>query len=143
MNGQDFFDVAKNLSRSQFEASLRSAISRAYYALLNCTIQLLQGLGFAVDQGPGAHGQTHRRLSNCGIEEMIEFARVLDELRTQRNQADYNMKSAEFQSQANCALRIAKVEIAIGILADCAKEPLRGQIRAGIREYERKLGLNS
>jgi len=139
MNGQDFLDVAKNLSRSQFEASLRSAISRAYYALLNCAIQLLLELGFTVDQGPGAHGQTHRRLFNCGIEQAIEFARVLDELRMQRNQADYNMKSAEFQNQTVCALRVAKAEIAIGLLAESNKEPLRSRIRAGIRDYERRI----
>jgi hypothetical protein len=51
------------------------------------------------------------------------------------------MKSAEFQNQANCTLRVAKVEIALGLLADCDKEPLRSQIRNGIREYERKIGL--
>ncbi len=58
------------------------------------------------------------------------------------NEADYNMKSNEFQSQAICALRVAKAEAAIGLLVDCSKEPWRSQIRTGIREYERKTGLH-
>jgi len=40
-------------------------------------------------------------------------------------------------------LRVAKAEAAIGLLADCNKDPLRGQIRTGIRDYERKIGLHS
>ena len=143
MQGRDFLDVAKNLSRSQFEASLRSAISRAYYALLNTAAQLLMELGFSVEQGPGVHGQVRNRFFNCGIEQLGEFSSTLDELRRQRNEADYNMKSNAFQNQAICALRIAKAETAIRLLADCDKEPLRGQIRTGIREYERKIGLHS
>jgi hypothetical protein len=53
------------------------------------------------------------------------------------------MKSQEFLNQALCALRVAKAEFAINLLSDCDKEPLRSQIRAGIREYERKIGLHS
>jgi uncharacterized protein (UPF0332 family) len=143
MQGRDFLDVAKNLCRSQIEASLRSAISRAYYALLNTAAQLLMGLGFSMEQGPGVHGQVRNRFFNCGIEQLGEFSSTLDELRRQRNEADCNMKSKEFQSQAICTLRVAKAEAAIGLLTDCDKEPLRSQIRAGIREYERKIGLHS
>ncbi len=143
MNGRDFLEVAKNLSRSQFEASLRSAISRAYYGLFNAAAQLLRELGFAVEHGPGAHGQVYHRLFNSGIERSIDFARIIDELRTQRNEADYNMQSLNFQNQAACSLRVAKAEIPNGLLADFNKEALRSQIRTGIREYEGKIGLHA
>jgi len=139
MNGRDFLEVAKNLARSQFEASLRSAISRAYYALLNEAIQFLIELGFSVEHGPGAHGQVYRRLFNCGVSQMDEFSRILDELRTLRNQADYNMKSTDFQNQATSALRVATAAMAIELFNESNKEPLRSQIRTGIREYERKI----
>ena len=139
MNGKEFLDGAKNLARSQFEASLRSAISRAYYALLNVAIQFLTELGFSVEHGPGAHGQAYRRLFNCGVEPMNKFARTLDELRTLRNQADYNMKSTDFKDQATSVLRVAKAATAIDLFNDSNKEPLRSQIRAGIREYERQM----
>ncbi len=139
MQGRDFLDVAKNLARSHYEASLRSAISRAYYALLNSAVQFLLELGFHVGQGPGKHGEVHHRLFNCGLEQMVEFSKLLDELRRRRNDADYDMSSAQFQSQPTCALWVANAELAIGYLVDCNKEPLRSQIRAGIREYEGKM----
>ena len=139
MQGRDFLDVAKNLARSQYEASLRSAISRAYYALLNSVVQFLPQLGFHVGQGPGKHGEVHHRLFNSGLEPMVEFSKILDELRRRRNDADYNMASGQFQNQATCALWVANAELAIGFLVDCNKEPLRNQIRTGIREYERKI----
>jgi uncharacterized protein (UPF0332 family) len=143
MQGRDFLDVAKNLARSQIEASLRSAISRAYYAMLNSAVQFLIQLGFRVAQGPGKHGEVHHRLFNSGIEPALKFSNMLDELRKRRNDADYNMNSAELQNQATCALWVANAELAIILLADCDKEPLRSQIRTGIREYERKIGLHS
>jgi len=139
MQGRDFLEVAKNLVKSQFEASIRSAVSRAYYAVLNSANELLLTLGFSVERGPGVHGQVRNRLSNCGVENLAGFPGILDELRAQRNDADYNMKSQEFFSQAICALRVAKAEFAINLLSDCNKEPLRSQIRTGIREYERKI----
>jgi len=143
MQGRDFLAVAENLVKSQFEASIRSAVSRAYYAVLNSANELLLDLGFSVERGPGVHGQVRNRLSNCGVETLADFPAIFDELRAQRNDADYNMKSKEFLDQAICALRVARAELAINLLADCNKEPLRSQIRAGIREYERKLGLHS
>jgi hypothetical protein len=85
----------------------------------------------------------HHRLYNSGVEQALKFSNMLDELRKRRNDADYNMSSAEFQNQPTCALWVANAELAIALLADCDKEPLRSQIRAGIREYERKIGLHS
>jgi uncharacterized protein (UPF0332 family) len=41
MNPQDFFQTAKNLSSSEYEADMRSAISRAYYAALHTAYSML------------------------------------------------------------------------------------------------------
>ena len=140
MDGHEFIEVAKSLAHSQREAWLRSAVSRAYYALLNSAIQFLSELGFSVEQGPGAHGQTRNRLSNSTVEQMMDFSRILDELRKRRNKADYDMSSSDFTNQATCALRAAKAESALALLVACKHEPQRSRIRAEIREYERLLG---
>lgn len=139
MQGQDFLVVAKNLIKSQFEASIRTAISRAYYAVLNSANELLLDLGFSVERGPGVHGQVRNRLANCGVETLADFQAIFDELRAQRNDADYNMKSKEFHDQTICALRVARAALAINLLADCNKEPLRSQIRKGIHDYEKQI----
>jgi hypothetical protein len=49
------------------------------------------------------------------------------------------ISSKEFQNQAICALRVADAELALGLLTDCNKEPLRSRIRSGIRDYDRKI----
>jgi hypothetical protein len=46
------------------------------------------------------------------------------------------------KSQFEASIRSA-AELAIGLLAEFNKEPLRSQIRSNIREYERKLGTHS
>jgi len=63
----------------------------------------------------------------------------MDELRTQRNKADYDLGSKGFQNQAICALKVAGAELAIELLTQCNKEPLRSQIRNNIRAYESKI----
>lgn len=139
MQGKDFLEVAKTLIRSKFEASLRSAISRAYYALFNSAAQFLMDLGFSIDKGPGVHGTIRDRFYHSGTEQLIDFAQTLDELRTRRNKADYDMISKEFQNQAMCVLNVAGAELAIKHLTNCNKEPLRSQIRKNIQGYERKI----
>ena len=140
MSGREFLQVAKKLSRSKGEASLRSAISRAYYALFNVASQYLGELGFTVEKGPGGHGHMHYRLSNSGVEQMIKFSQVLNAMRRQRNNADYDMNAKDFQNQTTCALWIARAELAVTLLDKCDKEPLRSQVRAGIRDYDAKTG---
>ncbi len=139
MDGREFLEAAKSLAKSQSEAFLRSAISRAYYALLNVASQFLIRLGFVVQRGPAKHGQVYAWLFNCGVDKMVDFARLLDELRTRRNEADYDMDSKEFQNNVICSLRVAKAELALKLLAECDKTSLRQQIQNGIREYERKI----
>lgn len=85
MDGKDFLIAAKKLVRSQFEAGLRSSISRAYYGLFHVAAQFLAELGFSIEQGPSVHGAVRNRLSNSGVEPLVDFAQTLDELRTQRN----------------------------------------------------------
>jgi len=63
----------------------------------------------------------------------------LDELRTKRNLADYNMEAPVFQNQNDCTWLVAKAEIAIKTLSSLKQEPLRRQIQTGIRAYERKI----
>lgn len=41
MNPQDFLQTARNLSGSQYEADMRSAVSRAYYAALHTAFSVL------------------------------------------------------------------------------------------------------
>lgn len=105
--------------------------------MLNAASQLLSRSGFDVQRSPAKHGQVYRWLFNCGVEKLVDFARLLDEMRTRRNEADYDMDSKEFQNSAICSLRVAKAELALNLLAECDKDSQRQQIQNNIREYER------
>ncbi len=139
MKGEDFLVVAKAMLQLRTEAASRSAISRAYYALFNSASHLLRELGVVIVQSPSGHGEVKNYLFNCGITPAVDFARTLDELRTKRNLADYNMETAIFLNQNDCAWLVAKAEIAVRAIATFQQEPLRQQIQNGIRAYERKI----
>ncbi len=139
MKGEEFLAVAKAMLPLRTEAAFRSAISRAYYALFNSAALLLRELGIAIVQSPSGHGDLKHFLFNCGVAQAMDFARVLDELRTKRNLADYNMETAIFQNQNDCSWLVAKAEIAIKTLVTFKHEPLRTQIQTGIQDYERKI----
>jgi uncharacterized protein (UPF0332 family) len=139
MKGEDFLEIAKALLRMKSEAAWRSAIGRAYYALINAAAQLFREWGIAVAQGPSVHGDIQNSFSNCGVERAADIARVLSELRTKRNQADYDMASKGFDDQNFCALLVAKAETTIKTLTTFKQEPLRTQIQTGIRAYESKI----
>jgi hypothetical protein len=113
----------------------------SYYALFNSAAQYLVEIGFSVYQSYAGHGQVYHRFFNCGVEQLIEFARMFNDLRRRRNEAGYNMKSDEFRDSTKCALQVAQAQLLIANLSDCRKEPLRSQIRTNIREYERKINL--
>ena len=49
------------------------------------------------------------------------------------------MKSKAFDNRTYCALIVASAGVAIQALAEFQREPLRQQMQAGIREYERKI----
>jgi len=139
MDGKEFIDAAKDLLRLRYEAALRSAVSRTYYAMFNSAAQYLVESGFSVYQSHVGHGQVYQWFFNSGVELLIEFSRVLNDLRRRRNEADYNMKSDEFRDSTKCALQVAQAQLLIENLSDCRKEPLRSQIRNNIRAYESKI----
>jgi len=66
MNGRDFLSLAVQLSADSTEASWRTAVSRAYYAVFHVARDLLAGLGFTVPYGDRAHTYLWLRLENCG-----------------------------------------------------------------------------
>src|SRR5262249_2766247 len=97
-------------SRSPGPASCRTAIGRAYFAALNCADGALEGLGASCGKGPQKHGLAGRFLHATDDPDLKTASAALDELKTLRNRADYDMSdtSVEKVSQARMALELAK-----------------------------------
>jgi hypothetical protein len=91
-------------------AACRSVTRRAYYAALNRADELRARLGTSCGKGPQKHGLAMRFLYASDDLDLQTASTTLDNLRTLRNKADYDMNdaSAETVVQAKKALQLAK-----------------------------------
>ena len=135
MDFREYLDLARTLQSGPREADWRSAVSRAYYAAFHVAAELLTELGFRVPQGERAHGYLWLRLSNCGDANVVIAGRNLQDLRQQRNRADYDGKRAFHAATASRLVQIA--EKAILALDAARNEPLRTSITDAMKVYER------
>jgi hypothetical protein len=142
MEAKEFLVVAQKLVQMRSEAAVRSAFSRAHYAIFNIGNKLLKDLAFVMPKDASAHEQLYQRLNNCGIPAIMETAVWQRDLRRKRVFADYDMDNSAFQSYTECELHIARAKLVIAQLEACYQQPLRKQLKDGIQEYERKLNLH-
>ncbi len=135
MNFRDFLPLADTLAKGSSEAEWRTACSRGYYAAFHVARQLLLALGFRVPQGDRAHGYLWLRLSNAGEPQVQRAGRFLNDLRRERNHADYDEHRTIIRGIA--AQCVQRAEDIIQALDAAAIEPIRTQITDAMKIYER------
>jgi len=135
MDFRDYLTLASTLANGVTEAEWRSASSRAYYAAFHVARRLLLDLGFRVPRADKAHGYLWLRLSNAGQADVIQAGRRLNDLRRERNRADYDDHLAITQGFATSNVRLA--EEIVQALDAAAVEPVRTQITDAMKIYER------
>jgi uncharacterized protein (UPF0332 family) len=133
MNPREFLGSALRLATSTEEADWRSAVSRAYYAAFHVACQLMEGFGFTVPNADRAHGYLWLRLQNCGDAPVETAGRDLNDLRSERNRADYNLRRPINQRRTQALTGIAQ-----GIIQtlDTIVEPTRSQIINAMKLYD-------
>ena len=114
MNGRDFLRLARQLAAGRTEAEWRTAIGRAYYAAFHVARQLLEDLKFRVPHADRAHKYLALRLSNAGDPAIQLAGSDLDQLRSERNHADYDLRMP--LARAVAATRIQLAEKIIRVL---------------------------
>lgn len=134
MDPLDFLKVADNLKDSPDEAERRTAISRAYYSVFNCIKSYLVQNRIPFSSS-GEHGQLIRYLFNSGIKEVEQLSRMIDDLRMDRNEADYNMDSTRF-NQNTCILLYLKARKVIEVFQRCKGR----NVIEGINNYRKRVG---
>jgi uncharacterized protein (UPF0332 family) len=135
MNAQDFLTLARALAAGNSEAEWRTAISRAYYATFHTARELLRDLGFVVPRDDSAHRYLIYRLNN-GQHPSAERAGLdLDRLRSDRNAADYDLRSATSAAIVQRLIQVA--DRAMQALAELENEPSRSAVIKAMRDYER------
>jgi hypothetical protein len=88
----------------------RTAIGRAYYAALNRADEALARWGASCGKGPQKHGLAVRFLHATNDADLMAASTALNDLKTLRNRADYDMNDVSVESvhQAKVALEFAK-----------------------------------
>lgn len=104
MNGVDFLNFAKPLYDSTDEAARRTSVSRSYYASYHQMREVLTSIGIHVSQDPSEHQRLVRYLKEGGKTVGIKddegwLGQLLDELRTARNDADYDLSDRKFNAR--------------------------------------------
>ena len=72
------------------EASARTAVSRAYYALFHCARLRLEREGVTLPLDGSAHGEVMRAFAQRDDPRRRKIANILHELRDDRRKADYD-----------------------------------------------------
>ena len=134
MNPRDFLTQAQRLVSLAGKEDWRSAVSRAYYSAFHVAREFMEDLGFTVPQADRAHGYLWLRLQNCGEPSLVQLGRDLQELRRQRNFADYDLNRPYRHSDAQREdLRAA----GLILILDAVVEPTRTQVMNAMKDYER------
>lgn len=126
--------IARVASLGTEEARSRSAVSRAYYSAFHFAKGFLEEFEIRISKGPSGHGEIYRYLFNCGFPAAQAAARLLDALRRDRNEADYDLDVRHFE---RCESAVDHIEQATKIKTDlhvCLQN--RAAIRAGLAVWK-------
>ena len=109
MNPSQFCDVAGFLlaAKPTDPASVRSAVSRTYYALYHVVAERLVAAGIRLPiKRAECHELVFRILAGAGADELKTIALSLNDLRHQRNRADYEMDDPRIESAARAKITL-------------------------------------
>jgi hypothetical protein len=126
-------------SRPKSEALCRNIIGRSYYAAYHMALSLFADLGLPRSSD---HKDASRWLIESGDANGKKAGRALETLYAARRQADYDLTTlAAIENSRDLAFVRDQVEMAAevkGLLALCAVEPARSQVRAAILAFHQR-----
>jgi len=142
MEPKAFLELAEQLSRNtKSEASLRSCVSRSYYALFNFMAQFICDNVEPLSQTAPDHEKVYYYFNNCGVDDVQIIASSLNDLRDERNDSDYNLHLDKFRDQYTVVLWFKKASIAFNSFEDIIQNSnQRKHIIKGIRSYKQATG---
>ncbi len=85
----EYLNLANELAKRTDEASIRSALSRAYYFVYHLALERVKANGFIVRPGEGTHTQMWRNFSGSPEPDCWKLAEIARRLKEKRERADY------------------------------------------------------
>lgn len=138
MEPRAFLELAQQLSRNTTsEASLRSCVSRSYYALFNFMAQFINENIERLPQTAKDHEKVYYYFNNCGVEDVESIASDLNDLRDERNDSDYRLHVTKFKNEKTVSFLFNKASISFNSFENVMQSSeKRRRIVEGIRKYK-------
>lgn len=135
-----FLELAKDLCKqSNNEAALRSAVSRSYYGLFHLAKQFIEKHVHRLPKGAESHKKVYMYLNNCNLATIRDIAGDLNDLRDDRNDADYELNIDGFKDVNFVTLLYSKAQLAYNSFETFSKNSKnRKRLVRGIAEYMNK-----
>jgi len=95
----EYFKLADELAKRKDEATLRSALSRAYYYVYHLALSRALNNGFTTRSGEGTHTQMWRNYSGSPEPDCRKLAEIGGRLKEKRERADYNQIYARIDEE--------------------------------------------
>ncbi|MCI0376932.1 MAG: HEPN domain-containing protein [Gemmataceae bacterium] len=104
----EFLTTAERLFQGTTEADWRSAVSQAYYAVFHFYRDFFLARGLNLGRSGQSHFNLYVGLLHCGLSAAARFGSRVDDLRSERTDADYDLNQSFTQSLAGTAVGNAK-----------------------------------
>ncbi len=130
MTGDDFIALADKLGSNQDEASLRSAVSRAYYGAFHLAREFLEAIRRPVPRNVNAHVEVARQLQRSGQRDAYRAGSLLGDLHSKRIKADYRLDDQRVGTIPFTELCIETAREIQSAIKACHTEPARGEIQS-------------
>ena len=130
MTGDDFINLAGKLATSADEASLRSAVSRAYYGTFHLASAFLEEIERPVPRNTNAHVVVARKLQSAGQADASRAGSLLADLHSDRIKADYRLNDTRATTSAFARICVETAHEIRSALNACRAEPARSEIKS-------------
>ena len=134
MDPRKFLTVADALKHSSQEAEIRTAVSRAYYALFNHIRGYLAANNIEL-QDYRVHIILRRSIKNSGVQGAKAVARKMEDLWDDRRDADYDMQSTGW-TRDTCVTIVDKAREALTEFQSCQGQDLINGVRRHLIDVE-------
>ena len=95
----EYLTLAEELAKNTDEASLRSAISRAYYYAFHLALKRARANSFEYLSGEGTHTQLWRLFTASPDPDCIKLGHLAERLKENRRRADYEASFARIAEE--------------------------------------------
>jgi len=144
MDPRDFYQQAEELAHGKPGADYgkravdcRTAISRVYYASYNVAVLFLTSMNIPITRRADSHTDVQRYLKNSGDPELIGISADLNQLRTSRNHADYDLDRTDVETRESVCFHVSKARAVIQVIDSCTSQSRRSRIAASILTYRK------